>query len=193
MADIWDIVKTVGSGAISALVPGGGAIISLVNSFLGDDDKLPENATGDQAVDAIKKLPPDKRAEVMCKKIDVDLEQIKQSYGTLQAMLTSNATSTHTTRPYIAKGAFHVIAFAVITVISIFAYGVSVGDADMITAIVDGWYFILAVIGPLVTVLLAYFGVLKQEHRDKLDAAGGNTKPSGIVGAVSSIISAARK
>lgn len=175
MADIWDIVKTAGSGVISTLVPGGGAIVSLLNTFLGDDDKLPENATGEQAADAIKRLPPEVRAEVMCKQIDVDIEKLKQSYGALNSMLLANATSTHTTRPYIAKGSFHVISFAVITVVSIFAYGVSAGDSDMVSAVMNGWPFILAVIGPLVTVLLAYFGVLKQEHKDKLDAAGGNT------------------
>jgi len=43
---ILDILKTVGGGLISTLVPGGGAIVELINGFLPDDKKLPSNATG---------------------------------------------------------------------------------------------------------------------------------------------------
>ena len=93
----------------------------------------------------------------------------------------------HTTRPYIAKGAFHVVAFVTIVVISLWAYGVAVKDEALVTAIMGGWQFVLAVIGPLVTLLWAYFGILKQEQRNKLNAATGSTT-GGLSGIISNIL-----
>ena len=53
---------------------------------------------------------------------------------------------------------------------------------------VEGWQFILAMIAPLVTLLWAYFGVLKTEHKNKLDAANGMSNPSGIAGILSTML-----
>jgi len=186
--NVWDIVKTVGSGIISSVVPGGGAIIGAINAMLPDDKKLPENATGEQAADAIQSLPPDQRAQVIQKEFEVDITQIVEAHSTVRAMLDADAKTPHTTRPYIAKGSFHVVAFTIITAVSIWSYGVSTQKPELVKAVMDGWPFILAVIAPLVVLLHAYFGVLKQEQKNKLDAAGGSTAPSGIVGLVSSLL-----
>lgn len=186
---LWDIVKSVGSEIISKVVPGGGVLIDFINDKLPDDKKLPKDATGDQVDQAIKNLPPEQQAALMEKEFDVEMTQIKESNSTVRAMLDADAKNPHSTRPYIAKGSFLVIAFTVIVVISIWSYAVIKGNTDMIKAVMDGWTFILAVIGPLVTLLWAYFGVLKVEHKNKLDAAGGSSKPSGVAGLLSSIIS----
>jgi len=178
----WDIVKTVGGAVVSNVGPGGAASVNAVNAFLPDDSKLSESATGDDVATAIQSLPADQRASVMNKELDVTMTEIKESHSTVRAMLEADTKTPHTTRPYIAKGSFHVIAFTIITVISVWAYGVFIKDTDIIKAVMDGWPFVLAVMGPLVVLLHAYFGVLKQEQKNKLDAANGVAQPSGIAG-----------
>ena len=187
---IWDIVKTVGSEAIQAALPGVGSIIvSSVNALLSDDDKLPAGATGDDINKAIARLPADQQAAVMEKEFDVAITRIKEGNATVRSMLESDARNPHSTRPYIARGAFIVVAFAVLTSVLIWAYGVTTGNVAMAKAVVEGWPFILAAIGPLVTLLWAYFGVLKSEHRDRLSAANGEASTAGgIAGILSNII-----
>lgn len=181
---LWDIVKTVGAGVISATVPGGALLVSAINEFLPDDKKIPPNATGDDLKNTIDSLPPEQRAEIMGKEFDVELTQIKESNSTLRVMLESDAQNPHSTRPYIAKQAFHIVAFAVIVAVSMWAYGVGVRDAVLVKSVMDGWPFILATIGPFITLLWAYFGILKQEHRDRLNAANGSVSPVGIISAL---------
>ena len=181
MSNIWDIVKTVGSTALKVALPGtGSAIVGAINAFLPSDEKLPDGATGSDAQRAISKLSPDAQAKVMAKQFDVDIERLRQRYGTVQTMLTADATMQQTTRPYIAKGAFHVVSFAVLIAVSIWAYSVAVKDDAMMNAVNNGWPFILSVLGPLVTLLLAYFGVLRKEHQNKLNASNGHPIVSGI-------------
>ncbi len=186
---LWDIVKTVGSAALQVALPGTGSlIVGAVNELLPEDKKLLAGATGDDVNNAIASLPPEQQASVMEKEFDVSITQIKESNSTVRVMLESDAKNPHSTRPYIAKGSFHVVAFVVIVTISVWAYGVFIRDDDLVKTVMGGWQFVLAVIGPLVTLLWAYFGVLKQEHKNKLDAANGSSTPAGIAGILSSII-----
>lgn len=185
---LWDVVKSVGSAVVREVVPGGGILVDAVNEFLPDDKKLPGNATGKDIDAAVSSLPPDQRARVMEKEFDVDLAQIRQSNETVRAMLEADAKSPHTTRPYIAKGAFHVIAFAVVVTVSAWFYGVVTSDDTMIEAVTNGWPFVLAVIGPFVVLLHAYFGVLRSEQKNRLDAANGSSTPPGLAGILSGII-----
>ena len=73
--------------------------------------------------------------------------------------------------------------------ISLWGYGVYKAEKEMVETIVNGWPFLLAAIAPLVVLLHAYFGVLKQEHKDRLNAADTKpTTPGGIVGLISSLV-----
>lgn len=185
---LWDIIKGVGSAAITTMVPGGGLLIGVLNGMLPKDKQLPATATGDDVNSAVNSLPPDQRAAIMDKEFDVELTQIKESNETLRTMLETEAKSPHTTRPYIAKGSFHVVAFAIIVVVSVWAYAVLRSDDGMVKTVVEGWPWFLAVLGPLVALLRSYFGVIKQEHKNKLDAVTGGSTPSGIAGILSSLI-----
>ena len=171
--NILDIAKSVGTGLIRDLVPGGALIIDAVNQFLPENNKLPANATGDRVTQTINSLPPDLQAQILLKQFDVQVEQIKAEALTFQAMLASDAVVPQTTRPYIARGCFHVLAFCSVVVVALWAYGVAVGDAVMAQAVMGGWPFVLAVLGPFVLLLRAYFGILKDEQRNKLDASNG--------------------
>jgi hypothetical protein len=186
---LWDIVKNVGTAALQVALPGTGSlIVGAVNEFLPDDKKLPAGATGDDIGGAISRLPATDQAAIMEKEFDVEIVRLTESHSTVRAMLESDVKNPHSTRPYIAKGAFHVVAFAILAVVSVWSYGVISGDSVVITAVVEGWPFILAAIGPLVTLLWAYFGVLKQEHKNKLDAANGGSTPAGFSGILSKIL-----
>lgn len=186
---LFDIIKKVGGGIISTVVPGGGAILGVVNALLGPDKQLPSNATGADISVAMAGMSASDRLKLAAKEFDVDITQIKESHSTVRAMLESDVANPHSTRPRIALGAFYVIAFAVVVAVGAWAYGVVTSDDAMVKTIMTGYPFILAMIGPLVTLLWAYFGVLKTEHKNKLDAANGSSVPSGITGLISSLIS----
>lgn len=167
---LLDIIKTVGSVAISNLIPGGSLIVDAVNEFLPDDKKLPADPTGDQINNAIKILPADKQADLLSREFDVQVKKL----DTLQVMLQANEQSKQTTRPKIAYQSFLVIAFSTITIVTTYAIAVVTSDEEMVAAIENSWLFILGVIGPLVTVLHAYFGVLTEESKDRFNAAQGH-------------------
>lgn len=190
--DLMSIAKAVGGGVISAMVPGGPAIVAAVNAFLPPDKSIPENATGNDIMEVASSLPVDDRAKFYDLQFDVQLETIKQAGESNRAMLAAESKSVHTTRPYIAKGAFQVVAACSLLVIAVWAVAVLLGDAVTLKEIGSGWPFVLAVLGPFVTLLYAYFGILKAEQRQRLDAINNNPV-GGIASAVGAIIKAARK
>jgi len=177
---LWDIIKTVGSGIISTAVPGGSLILGAVNAILPKDKQLPEAATGDQVSSAIGALPPKQQTAILNKQFDVEIKKL----DTLQVMLKADAQSKHSTRPKIAYQSFQVIAFCTIAPIAALCYAVVRGDVN----INDSWPLVIAITAPLVTVLHAYFGVLTQESKDRLNAAQGH-KVNPIVGLVSKLFS----
>lgn len=185
--NIWDIVKTVGTGIVATL-PGGPLVLGAVNALLPDDKQLPDTATGQQIGNAVSTLPPEAQVELLSKEFEVDITHIKESHSTVRTMLESDAANPQSTRPHIALGSFYVVAFAVVIIVSVWAYGVAMADNAMVKAVVDGWPFVIAVLAPLVTLLHAYFGVLKREHKNRLDAAQGISAPSGIAGILSALI-----
>jgi hypothetical protein len=185
--NLLSIIGKVGGGILRDMVPGAGAIIDTVNELLPDDKKLPASATGEQVGDAVASLPPEHRAAVMNKEFDVEITQIKEAHSTVRAMLESDAKNPQSTRPHIAKGSFYVVSFVICVVVLTWSYGVVKENENVVTAVMNGWPFVLAVIGPLVVLLHSYFGVLKQEHKQKLDAANGVATPSGVAGVVSAL------
>lgn len=187
---LMDIIKTVGAGIIRETVPGGGLLLGAINAILPPDKKLPDTATGQDIHYVIKGLPAESRAAILDKEFDVELTQIKESYSTLRVMLEQDAKNPQSTRPRIALGAFRVVAFSCITVITVWSYGVLTGDSELVKSVMGGWPFILAAIAPLTVLLQSYFGVLNAESRNRLDAANGTPTSglAGISGFISSLI-----
>mgnify|MGYP001615853752 CR=1 FL=1 len=187
---LWDIVKSVGSEVVKNVVPGGAALVSVVNELLPDEYKLDRNsATGDDINEALAKVPAADRAELLNREFDVEITTIKEEHSTVRTMLEAEQNSAHTTRPKIALGAFHVIAYSVVFTVSLWSYAVYTENAEMVETIMDGWPFVLGVVAPLVTLLNSYFGVLKQEQRDRLNAINGKESTGGgLLGIISNII-----
>lgn len=183
---LWDFVKRVGAGAIREAVPGGGLVIDLVNGFLPDDGKLPAGATGEDAARAIDGLPPEQRAGLQAKELDIRETEIREAGSTLRAALDAEARSPHTTRPRIALGSFRVLAAVTLIAVTAWAWGIVTSDEATVKAVADGWPFLASVVAPFVVFLRGYFGVLQRESRDRLTAAGGSTpgRLSGIVGSL---------
>lgn len=193
MIKLWSILKKVGKLAITTSTGStAGAILTAVNAVLPSDKQLPDNATGDQAMEAIEELPANERAAIMDKKFDVDITQIKESNETLRTMLTANATSTHTTRPMIAYEAFQVTAAIHLIIVVLWAWAVITSEStNKIQDVMNGYPFVLSLTATFTTLILAYFGILKQEKSDTLNASNGlGTKAvqSGLLGIAGKIL-----
>lgn len=171
---LLNILKEVGGGILKSVIPGSG-IIGAVNNIL-KGKPLSNDATGDDVSRAIAQLPDGDRIKLLDREFDVKIEKLK----TIQAMLSADAITPHSTRPYIAKHSFHIIAIVTLIISIMWAYGVGTGDEIMIKAIMEGWPFILSITAPLVVLLQAYFGVLKSEQKNKLDASNGVSHAEGL-------------
>ena len=186
---LWSILKSVGGAAIQTALPGTGSlIVGAINELLPDGETLPRGATGDDITRAIAAMPTDWQSNVVDMDFEVDIVQIKESNDTVRTMLESDAKNQHSTRPRIALGAFRAVAFVIVLTVSAWVYGVIRGDDALVEHLVNGWPFILTAIGPLVTLLWAYFGILKQEHKNRLDAANGAASSSGVVGVLANLL-----
>ena len=183
---LLDILTKVGSSIVRNVVPGGGLIVDVVNELLPDDKKLSNSATGSEISSAIGSLPAEQQAQILGREFDVQETEIKESNETLREALRSDAANPQSTRPYIAKHSFHILALVTFTVVLLWEYGVGIENDSLVETVQDGWPFVAAVIGPFVVLLMAYFGVLVKEQRQKLQAAGG--VQTGLASIVSAFI-----
>jgi hypothetical protein len=185
---LGDILKTVGTGILTAAFPAAAPVIGLVNGFLPDDKKLPETATGDQVAAAVDTLPPDKRAELMSREIDLEETWAKEKGATVRAMLEADAKNPHTTRPRVVWWAFIVVAIISLTIAGGWLFAVFSKDDKLVKTIMDGWPFVVGILAPFIGWLDRYFGKLTREHKQRMDAANGATPPAGIAGVLASLI-----
>lgn len=174
-----DILKKVGAGLFRDAVPGGGLILDAIG-FDGDR----ETATGETVAKFANPI-------TLEREFDVQLESIKQEGETLRAMLAAEANSKHTTRPYIAKHSFHILAIATLGIIAGWLVAVFKSD-DPLESIMSGWSIILALLGPFVYLLRGYFGLLSAEHKNRVDGVHGQTQPVGVAGLINSFIKRGR-
>lgn len=173
-SNLWDIATKVGGSIFRSVVPGGGVILDVVNEFLPEDKKLDGGtATGAQIQDAIASLPPEQQAHLRAKEFDVQLAEIRESNETLRTMLDKDASDPHSTRPFIAKGCFWVLAITSVMIVGAFVFGVLSEKDTLVTSVTNGWPFVAMVIAPFVYVLKAYFGILAKEAKQRFEAASG--------------------
>ena len=176
--ELKDILKKVGGAVFSEVVPGGNVILDAIG-FTGDKN----TATGkDLEHDALLRDPT-----ILAKEFDIKLEEIKQEGETVRAMLAAEAHSKHTTRPYIAKHSFHVLALATLAITAGWLWAVYKSD-DPLNNIISGWSFALALLAPFVLLLRGYFGILANEHKNRLDSAQGASTPPGLAGLLKTFI-----
>lgn len=170
--NLGDILKTVGSGLIKTLVPGGGLLIDAVNGFLPDDKKLPNDATGEQAKSAISSLPPEQQASVLSKQYDVDIAEIKADVSKFEALCKVDETG-NTTRPEIALRMANTMIFTIVVTVVAYFYAIITKDTEIIKAINDGWTIILGLLTWPAGIVNSYFGKRTKEKQHKYEATTG--------------------
>lgn len=176
---IKEILKKAGAGLVRDLVPGGSLIIDIINDVLPEDKKLPTSATGEQASHVIDSLDVETRFNLLEKQLDVDLATTQAKAETLQTMLEADAKTTHTTRPKIALQAFYVVGVCTVLIVGSWCGAMWLNRPDIVETIQHAGPFVGFLLGPLVFMLHAYFGILRHEQSDKLNAMTGQPANSG--------------
>jgi len=178
--NILKILGKVGSAVVSTMVPGGGAIINMVNEFLPDDKKLPENATGAQAQEAISTLPPVQQAEILAKKYDVEIAEI-QSWAAIQDSLSKADQSGASTRPDISMMMAWLVVLQVFTICALMTASIAMRNNELLGTIKDFWPMLLASMGTPIMLLRSYFGMREREKKHRVHAATGIAPIAGVI------------
>jgi hypothetical protein len=184
-----DVLKKTAGAVFTEVVPGGGVMLSAINAMLPNDKQIPIAATNAQVDAAIATLPAPQRAQVLSAEINLEETRIKEASDTTRTMLTYDAKNPQSTRPYIAKHSFHVLAVCALSAAATLGYGVFKNEYWIVKGLADSWPFIATVIAPLVYVLKAYFGAIQTEQKQRFNAANGHP----IEGAMSSLVGLIKK
>jgi len=167
------------TGGASALVGGAvGALGSLIAGALGvepDPRSVAKaiNADPTAARAGLDKLQLEQAHEVDKLLLRIDELVVREQGETMRTALISNASEKHTTRPKIALGFSIIIGFTSVVIMLMWGYAVLSANVAMVAQIQEGWPFIAAVIGTPTAVVTAYFGVLRRENQQRLQAATG--------------------
>lgn len=159
-------------GIAGTIHPGVGAAISVVNSFLPDEKKLPIDATGDQVIERYESLPADQQA-MASKRLDTELGMEREHTAQIQAAFAHDNTN-NSTRPYIALQSVRVVAFLTIAYMVQRFWG-----EDVFT-----WQEILAMCAPFVLWANTYMNARKAEKIARYNVASGHPAVSGLAALV---------
>ena len=184
--NLLSILGKVGTSILADVIPGGNAILKVINEFLPDDSKLGDKATGAEIQDAVSSLPAEVQAQVLTKKFDVEITAIKEYTNVIQA-LGDVDKSGHSTRPAIAMMMARIVAFSVVVIVSFLAMAIFNKDAETITAIGDCWPLLFAILATPMALLRAYFGMRTKEKQQKYQAVSNTAPESALLGLFSLI------
>ena len=167
-----DILFQAGASVIKSVVPGGGVVLDLINNLLPNDKKLGQETTGEEAMAAIESLPPEQKASLMEKQLDVEIAEIN-NWSKIQASLASADIAGSSTRPEIALMMAKVVSFTIILFVSILAVAILQKQAGMIINMSELWPLMLAILGLPIGLLRSYFGMRTKEKKSRYQAASG--------------------
>jgi len=180
--NIGQVLLKAGTSLVRDIVPGAGAVIDLVNGFLPNDKKLPSDATGKQAIEAIDALPPKERAQILAKEVDVQIAEIESWTRIVEALSTADASGA-STRPSIAKGMAQILALMLLAFTVAWVLAVVGNQVDTLKAISDSWEIFLVVLGYPMWVIKRYFGARETDKKTRASAALGQPpQPGGLAG-----------
>lgn len=179
--NVGEMLLKTGASVLRTVFPPAGVVIDMVNDLLPDDKKLPADATGDQVKSAMDALPPDKRAEILSKEIDVEIEEIRSWTQIVQALAQADASGA-STRPRIAL----MMAWMLVVLLSFFAgsWIIAVGfdKTDVMAQIKDSWEIFAVVLAIPMEVVRRYFGVRTEDKKVRAGAALGQPPVAGGLG-----------
>jgi hypothetical protein len=178
--NIFDIAKKVGSSIVKAVVPGGGMIIDLVNEFLPSGEKLPATATGDDIKSAAETLPPDQRAKLFAKELDVEITE-SNNWREIQRSFADADSSGSSNRPKISNKMANLIIFADAGLILCLFRGVWMDTIKL----EDCTMLVASILSVPATIVLSYFGKRFREKKARYAGITGQpTNSGGLAGLV---------
>jgi len=160
---------------MGTLHPGIGAAIGLVNNFLPDDKKIPESSTGAEVQAAIATLTPGQQSSIMEREIDLKISQEEGWTERYKAMCQSDGQET---RAKIANKMCNMLCaittlFCIIVAWQIHKYGMSnLSENSSI------WMVFGILVSTPTTLLMNYFGNLRNEQANRQTAISGQKMPS---------------
>lgn len=178
--NLLKILGKVGSGIVSTMVPGGGAIVAGINALLPDDKKLPEQATGVDVQNAVSTLSPEQQAEVLTKKYDVEIAEVN-AWASIQGHLSKADESGASTRPEIAMMMAWLVVLQVFTICAIMSAAIGMQNNELLSTFKEFWPFLLASMGIPAKLLHSYFGMRTEEKKHRVHAATGVAPLAGII------------
>ena len=185
--DVLKIAKKVGNGLLSAFVPGYSQVLSVVNEFLPGDKKLGAGATGADVEKAIKSLPPDKQAELLSKKLDVEITEIQEHTNVLATLAEADKAGA-STRPKIAMILTYFVVFVGVILILMLAGAVVWKQTETLNLLYKYWPLTLSLTGPPVGLLERYFGKRTREKEARYAGAFGVPMKGGVLSSIMSAI-----
>lgn len=180
---ILDILKTVGAGVLSSH-PAGAAALTLVNSFLPDEKKLPENVTGEEAENEINNLPPAQKQAILL--ANIDLEKTKEEGYTkrYEAMCKADGQET---RSAIVKQAMNFLCWITLLFMCAISWVYVTNGAEAAFSDNMVWFF-FAITSTFAYVVRAYFGDLKSETQSRHTIMDAKPRsPGGIAGFIQAV------
>jgi hypothetical protein len=178
--NIGKILAKVGTAVISNIVPGAGIVIDAVNAFLPDEKKLPADATGQQTSDAINSLPVADQVTILSKQLDVEIIEAQEYTKVISALAEADKTGS-STRPQIALMMAKVTSFAIIISVSVWAYAVVLDLSTMMVQLKASWPLLMAILGPPIALLRAYFAMRTKEKRARYNIGAGQSESNGLL------------
>ena len=170
---VWNILKKVGGTALRIACPAAGELIDVVNEFLPEDKKLPGDATGSQLEEAVmENLSPDQQAEIMNRKFDVEIKEIKAHSTNLKTLAEADIAGA-STRPEIAMMMAKTVVFTIIVMVSMLAVAILKNNIKMIAELAASWQLVLAIIATPCALLRAYFAMRTKEKGMRANFAAG--------------------
>lgn len=167
--DILEKVRPFANVA-AQFIPGGPAIVAAVNAVLPPEKRLNEVSTGADVLKAVEGLPPEQRASLMEKEVDLQIEQEKGWTERYKAMAEADGQST---RPRIALMMSRLFVAETVAFVSILGFGV---HNDGLAAMNQPYLWtVFASLTALPAGLLGkYFGELRREQANRL----GQVRPN---------------
>lgn len=174
--NVGELLKTA-AGVLGTVHPGIAGAISLANIFLDDEDKLPLEATGKEVEDKVQSLPPDVRATILNKKVDLDIAREEGWTERYKAMCAAEGQET---RAKAVMRVTNVLCFEIVAFTVLLFWKPELAESPVV------WTAFGTLTGVPASVLLSYFGNLRKEQAARQDTIRG----SSTRGAVENVIRA---
>ncbi|USD19767.1 hypothetical protein MJO52_11805 [Microbulbifer variabilis] len=166
-----EILKAAGGMTLDIFAPGARQII---NAVLPRDKQLPPSATGIEAKQSVRALPPEQRASLLERQVDLQIAQEEGWTSRYRAMCQADGQSS---RAQIALMMAKVLCFEILA----FTLWAFVYPEQMQSPVL--WTVFGTLTGVPATLLGKYFGELRREQNKRQESMGASPS-AGLVGGI---------